>query len=91
MAPPSRLQIESADLIAAQSVRSALERYVNPPSTIRELVQALYVDGKIDELTYSYVLHNASRFTICPPPIFFEARWLLATADGPHVSRQFAT
>lgn len=77
MAPPTSLNIEAADAIAAKNVRSALATYVNPPNTVPELVRALYVDGKIDELTYSYVLRHESRFIICPPPTFFEARWLL--------------
>lgn len=69
--------LEAADLVAVKNVHRALEHYVNPPKSVIELVKALYTDRKLDELTYSYVLRHPGRFTICPPPRGFEARWVL--------------
>jgi len=69
--------LDAADLIAVKNVRRALERYVNPPKSVIELVKALHTDGKLDELTFSYVLRHPGRFTICPPPVGFEARRVL--------------
>ena len=74
--PQFKLDVETADLIAASKVRAAVENYVNPPAVVSELIQALYADGKIDEPTAKYILLHESRFTLCPAPAYFEARWI---------------
>jgi hypothetical protein len=77
--PQLKLDVETADLIAASKVRAAMESYVNPPAVVSELIQALYADGKIDEPTAKYILLHESRFTLCPAPVYFEAGWVRET------------
>jgi len=74
--PQLKLDVETADLIAASKVRAAMESYVNPPAIVSELIQALYADGRIDAPTAMYILLHESRFTLCPAPVYFEAGWV---------------
>jgi hypothetical protein len=73
-----RLDQETADLIAANAVRIALESNglaVPAWFSVSDAVEYLQVAGRLDHKTASYVLKNQDRFMICPPPRLFDARW----------------
>ncbi len=71
-----RLDQETADLIAAKTVREAL---IASPSLSRqsvlETIETLFTEGQIDQKVAGYVLKNEDRFAIVPPPRWFDARW----------------
>jgi hypothetical protein len=71
-----QLDHESADLIAANAVQQVLALFPNclattVESTLRELIDS----HKLDDRTASYVLRNAHRFCLLPPPRYFDAKW----------------
>ena len=75
--PQLKLDTETVEMIAASKVRAAMAGYVNGPTGVSELISALHAEGKLDEQTCTYILLHESRFTLCPAPVFFQARWVL--------------
>lgn len=70
------LDSETADLIAARTIREALQaaplcHFVGVEATIEHLLSS----GQIDSKLASYVLANAGRFCTLPPPRYFAAMW----------------
>ncbi|MEO6005757.1 MAG: hypothetical protein ABIZ04_18825 [Opitutus sp.] len=70
-----QLDHESADLIAANSIRETLALHPNYLSeTVERTVFALQDANKIGAATASYVIRNSRRFVLLPAPRFFSAR-----------------
>lgn len=70
------LDKETADLIAAKKIRTALT--ANPSlarQSVLETIEVLFTEGQIDDKVAAYVLKNEDRFRVSPPPHWFDARW----------------
>ncbi|MEO6001656.1 MAG: hypothetical protein ABIZ04_17010 [Opitutus sp.] len=75
----SRLDQETADLIAAKAVREALKVWPDSAfASVEDAVAGLFRAGRLDAQTAAYVLKNVDRFRLCPPPRWFDATWYLA-------------
>jgi hypothetical protein len=71
-----RLVRESTDLVAAKTLRKALENYGRAQwQSVEEVVAALIADSRIDRITADYVLGHLRHFTLCPGPIWVDAKW----------------
>lgn len=73
-----RLDQETADLIAAKTVREAL--VANPSlgrQSVLETIESLFTEGQIDQKIAAYILKNEDRFAVAPSPRWFDARWYI--------------
>ena len=80
-----QLDHESADLVAANSIRETLELHPSFRSeTVERTVFALRDANKIGATTASYIIRNSRRFVMLPPPRYFGARCVpfLAIAES---------
>ena len=85
------LDRETADLIATNSVRDALR--IRPDlhaQTVELVLDGLLNARAIDWTTASYVLRNADRFLVLPPPEFFDAKWRIDVDLKVHSAAPFA-
>ena len=73
-----RFEIQRADLTAAKVVSNALKHYLNFEwNGVEHAISTLLAHNRIDGQTAQHVLDNSHRFTLCPQPRYFDARWHL--------------